>query len=86
MNFFFFILPPPRHFGYYDVLRSSIASPDNHHGVLESELSVVKYLHTWFGLSVADARANDNVALRWASKNGHLPVVQYLHEELGLTD
>ena len=37
------------------------------------------------GKVAADARANDNFALRWASDNGHLAVVKYLYVGFGLT-
>src|SRR4030042_1933252 len=42
-------------------------------------LKMVKYLHQ----NGADITANNNAAIRWASRNGHLEVVKYLHQNGG---
>jgi len=43
-------------------------------------MPVAQWLHSVFGLTAADARADDNAALRWACENGHLSVAQWLRE------
>eukprot|EP01104_Vermistella_antarctica_P009373 TRINITY_DN2411_c0_g1_i19.p1 TRINITY_DN2411_c0_g1~~TRINITY_DN2411_c0_g1_i19.p1 ORF type:complete len:477 (+),score=84.93 TRINITY_DN2411_c0_g1_i19:267-1697(+) len=35
-------------------------------------------------IGVRDVRANNNESLLWACRNGHLEIIRYLHEELGI--
>ncbi len=46
---------------------------------------VPSYLQNCVGLTVNDARTNDNEALQQASRRGHLTVLRYLREGYGLT-
>ena len=43
------------------------------------------YLREGYGLTADDARANDNEALRWASRIDRLDVLEYLCKSYGLS-
>jgi len=51
----------------------------------DGHLAVCQWLTETFHLTAADARADDNLALRWAASNGHLPMCQWLTETFHLT-
>ena len=63
------------------MLRNMHTLPDDLAGI---RLPLLKHLHVTFGLDKSDARANDNYALKWCARNGHLEVVKYLKEAFGL--
>lgn len=46
---------------------------------------MLKYLREGFGLTAADARADNNRALWLAAANGHVEMLKYLREGFGLT-
>ena len=50
----------------------------------EGNFAVVEYLHQAMDLTSADARTRGNCALRWASENGHVAVVKYLQQWMGV--
>lgn len=65
-----------------DLLQDVCAEPGDDEAVC---LAVVQHLHAAFGLTTADARADDNAALGLCAQHGNLTVLRYLHCELGLT-
>ena len=48
-------------------------------------LSIAQWLADRFGLTPADARADDNGALRYARANGHRHTVEWLRTRFGLS-
>jgi len=38
------------------------------------------YVHETYQITREEATTQDNWALRWAAKKGHLPVLQWLHD------
>jgi len=50
----------------------------------EGRLREAKHACRFLGLEAKDARADGNLALRWACENGHLEVVRWLHGTFGL--
>jgi len=52
------------------------------HSFILSERKPLSDVDTWKWMikNGVDITANDNLAIRWASQNGHLKVVKYLHE------
>jgi len=53
--------------------------------VQSRDLDALKWLTSYFGLTVEDARLNNNKALRWAARNGHLDMCQWLATHFQLT-
>ncbi len=51
----------------------------------EGHLEIAQWLAERFDLTAADARAEDNYALRQSCANGHLPVAQWLADRYELT-
>jgi hypothetical protein len=52
---------------------------------ITGHLAVCQWLTEKFGLTAADARANSNLAFRWAAEEGRLEVCQWLTETFHLT-